>query len=228
MSFCKRDKNISKYKTKKKKRNQKINIIIDLDNTLLHSFEDNFQLELLSYNNYENKYNFKIKEKKFIIYTRPFTKKFLKYCFKNCNVGFWTAGNIQYCKLVINYLLDKSQKQKSIFILARKKNNKEYTVFLDIKTQKSIKTRKINNKITKPLNNVYQKYNIDPKNTVILDNNPLVLQINKKNTIVINDYFYNLHKKDTSLLIIIKWLNIINNYNYNDIRLIEKPVFIST
>lgn len=218
-----RKKRYRKNKTKKKKYS-KINIIFDLDNTLIHSFEDNYQEELLSYTNYEEKYYFTTDKKNYIIYTRPYTKNMLKYCFNNCNVGFWTAGNTEYCNLVVNYILTQKQKKKSMFILARESSDKKYTTFRDLISKNIFKSNKKDNKITKPIKILYERFNIYPENTVIIDNNPLVYKINKYNSIIIDNYFYNLHKKDISLLKIVYWINIIKN-KYKDIRYIEKPKF---
>ena len=148
----------------------------------------------------------------------------MKYCFNNCNVGFWTAGNTEYCNLVVNYILTQKQKKKSIFILARESSDKKYTTFRDLISKNIFKSNKKDNKLTKPIKILYERFNIYPENTVIIDNNPLVYKINKYNSIIINDYFYNLHKKDISLLKIVYWINIIKN-KYKDIRYIEKPKF---
>ena len=66
--------------TQKKNLKRKYNLILDIDETLIHC------------NNINNKLR---------IILRPYLKFFLDYCYQYFNVGYWTIGVKDYCNGVL-------------------------------------------------------------------------------------------------------------------------------
>ena len=63
---------------------KKINVIFDLDETLVQMGEENY-----------NNQGIHIKQNKFL-FIRPYCKELIDYCYKNFRVSFWTSGSAKY------------------------------------------------------------------------------------------------------------------------------------
>ena len=63
----------------------KINLIFDLDETLVQLGKENF----------EDK-GIKIKDNKYL-FIRPYCKELLDFSFKKYDISFWTSGSPKYC-----------------------------------------------------------------------------------------------------------------------------------
>ena len=203
--------------------NKRINIILDIDETLLHTYSFNF-------NNYKHtniinptKSNIGIinlPNYLGLVYIRPFLFEFLKYCFKFFNVGFWTAGSTLYCREVLKIILTKEQYEESTIILARDNEN-----YVNIKT--NIIYKNINNpkKIMKPLSLLWNDKELgilfNNRNTLLIDNDNNILFDNPNNSICIQAYD-RLNNDDIILCCLSNWLNIIKNTN--NIQIVEKNI----
>ena len=92
----------------------KINILLDIDNTLLNSQESSsFNLE---YEKKKKKYNRLRKhviEGYYEVFERPYLEEFLNFIFKNFNVFIWTAASEEYADFVVKNII-KNNKIKGV------------------------------------------------------------------------------------------------------------------
>lgn len=202
---------------------QKINLILDIDETLLTTYDFNFyknkstdivnpinsRISIIQLPNYIG-----------LVYLRPYLFKFLKYCFTFFNVSFWTAGSTLYCREILKIILTEEQYNKVDVILARDNNN-----YVDIKTNKIYKNIIKSDKIIKPLdllwndNILSQRFN--NKNTLLIDNNYNIIINNPKNSIIIKEYNYT-ESQDIILCCLSNWLDIIKDEP--DITIVKKNI----
>jgi hypothetical protein len=190
----------------------KMNLILDLDDTLINTFNFNF------YNNKNIEINngndstisiLHLPNFLGLVYIRPYLFEFLEYAFTNFNISIWTASTTIYCKEILKIILSESQFSKAIVILARDNNN-----YVDIKTNKIYKDVIRNNIIQKPLDLLWNDIQLSEiftkENTLIIDNNSQVSIENPYNSLIIKE-FTSKSTNDTSLHVLINWLKIIQN-----------------
>jgi len=190
----------------------KMNLILDLDDTLINTFNFNF------YNNKNIEINngndstisiLHLPNFLGLVYIRPYLFEFLEYAFTNFNISIWTASTTIYCKEILKIILSESQFSKAIVILARDNNN-----YVDIKTNKIYKDVIRNNIIQKPLDLLWNDKQLSEiftkENTLIIDNNSQILIENPYNSLIIKE-FTSKSTNDTSLHVLINWLKIIQN-----------------
>ena len=151
-------------------------IVLDLDETLIHS-EDRDGMMI------NPDFTFVISGLKYYVRKRPGLDDFLKYLFENFKtVGVWTAATKDYAEKIVNNIFTKEQRKKLKFFMTRKD------------TVKGIK----------PLQKIFDQDNIcyecNRYNTIMIDDNPDVLENNPGNAIQIpqwlgkgnDDYLYKL------------------------------------
>jgi len=152
----------------------KINVILDLDNTIINALEDKDRKRIP----YElsNKFKFVDYIPFFRIYARPYLQKFLDYLFENHNVAIMTAAEKDYALFIIeNFILIKPERKLS-FVFYR------YQVDLSRDLYSGVKDMRI----------IWELFNIPgfhKYNTVIIDDLDLVYQTNPFNTIRIPGFF---------------------------------------
>lgn len=152
-----------------------INIILDLDNTIIHSIPykkmnkvpNNIDLESTDIGD-------------FITFKRPNLDIFLDYLFKNFNVGVYTLGTKNYAEDIVWNFIQNKPGRKVDFILAREDEiiNTNLAKYAGLG-------------LTKNLNflwNDLKIYDYYPCNTFIIDDNPFVKATNPYNTIHINKF----------------------------------------
>ena len=100
----------------------RINIVLDLDNTLVSSIS--FK-ELKKIKNMDKRrLKYKDMDEYYRIYYRPFLKEFLEYVFKNFDVTIWTAASRDYASFILdNIILNENDKK-------HKKGKKKLKMFL--------------------------------------------------------------------------------------------------
>jgi TFIIF-interacting CTD phosphatase-like protein len=203
---------------------QKMNLILDLDNTLISTFNFNF------YNNKNTEIDH-INDSMIsilhlpnflgLVYIRPHLYDFLEYIFTSFNISIWTASSTIYCREVLKMILTETRFNETIVILARDNNN-----YVDIKTNKIYKNVIRNNIIQKPLDLLWNDIQLSSiftkENTLIIDNNSNILVENPYNSLVIQE-FTSKSVNDTSLCTLINWLKIIQNVP--DITEINKDIY---
>ena len=195
---------------------RKINIILDLDQTLISS--ENLESENLESENLESENKRKLKSHKmgnnFNVFCRPHLQEFLDYIFKNFNVSVWTAASKDYAIFVIkNIILNKKPDRKLDFIFF------SYHCGISKKYTKNTKNLKM-------LWDFYKlkDYNID--NTIILDDYKEDVYYPQENNCIIAKpfYFKEGNHQDDFLLKLIYYLKLFNS-NKIDIKTINSSLF---
>lgn len=79
----------------------KLNVIFDLDNTLIHSVDKN----KIPSTTYINLFNYKDLEPYFRVYCRPYALEVLDVCFSEYNVHVWSAGTKDYVDFIVKNIL---------------------------------------------------------------------------------------------------------------------------
>lgn len=223
----------------------KLNIVLDLDYTLICTHDDvddresnpdkedpakKYQkLKLFSTKNNirDRVYSIELKNAEgpegnnIVMYGvyRPYLKEFLKFLDEECdNIIVWTAGIRKYADEICNKLFQKSKK-KPIIIYSK--------INRGIENESSLK----------PLRDLYKskeaiERNINEKNTLIIDDNPDTFKKNKRNAIHIREFYCDINEKqiretkDDDLLKIIKWLSLDKVKKCDDVRdLNKKDIF---
>ena len=140
----------------------KINLLLDLDNTLICAEPyDDLTKDQITY----CKKNFKYHDMDgyYLVCERPYVQEFLDYVFKNFNVSIWTAASKDYAIFIIkNIILTKPERSLDYF-------------FWDKHCKIS---RKYNNKTSKNLKILWNKYNRGDG----------LKNYNKNNTFILDDY----------------------------------------
>ncbi len=178
---------------------KKINLIFDLDETLVQLGEEN----------YNNK-GIRIKNNKYL-FIRPYCKELLDYCYKNYRVSFWTSGSAKYCKKILTTILDRKQLKNTKIIICKHENK-----FLELKTTKIYQPIKyylddtVVSSYVKSLNLLWTLEEFNKKfkihNTLIIDDNFFLEKINPQNYIKIAAWCRYM-KYDNALERLTLWLN---------------------
>lgn len=137
---------------------EKINILIDLDETILSSEP----LEHLDFNDkHENQKRLKFKfynmEGYFIIFERPNLQQFLDYIFANFNVSVWTAATKDYALFIVDKIILQDKPERTLDYIFF-----SYHVTVSKTITKNIKDLSI-------LWNYYKLPNYSSNNTFIID-----------------------------------------------------------
>jgi hypothetical protein len=151
----------------------RINVILDLDNTIINALEEEERKALPVY--FQDKFFHKDMIPFFRVFARPHLEEFLDYLFENFNVAVFTAAEHTYAKFIIdNFILTKpGRKLEAVFFryhfdLAHKLYNK--TKGLEV------------------LWDFFHVYNFYPCNTVIIDDLIDVKKSNPYNTIAVEAF----------------------------------------
>ena len=190
----------------------KLNIILDLDNTIVNalSIEDRRKLS----SDFGKKFKFQDYIPFFRIYARPHLEKFLDYLFNNFNVAVLTAAEKDYALFIVERFILTKPNRHLEFIMFRSQVEIAEEIFGGMKDLRVIwETYKVNN--------------FYPSNTIIIDDLDLVAQTNPNNTIRIEPFFIvdeesgeiNFEsEKDTELLKLITELEFFNEHYQSQIN----------
>jgi TFIIF-interacting CTD phosphatase-like protein len=176
-----------------------LNVILDLDNTLINTFDDYdslIQLEIFKKPSCldirERVYFCNLQEKYWGV-TRPYAKEFISFCFDYFKtVGVWSAGERDYVDFIIETIFED---KKPHYSLSRDDCYKD-----DI------------GNLYKPLSIIFDTNNIfTPKNTLIIDDNEYTMKMNRDNGILIPPYdpeptIESIRKSDYAFPSICRWL----------------------
>ena len=226
----------------------KHNIILDLDECLIHSIlysdiQTNKNIQNAKFSSYEReleergiymnifKYAFINNRIEYsVTYRRPYLKEFIKYLFDNYNVSVWSNGYYTYVDKICSLIFTKIQKKKLKNIFGAKLDNKNMIVY-NIKTKKilyNLGEKKGCKDLSYLFNNKPYNKTYTIENTILIDDSINHLEFNKTNVINVKKwYFYN--NKDTILLHIIDYLkknskdiNTMKLNNFTKIRGVKK------
>jgi TFIIF-interacting CTD phosphatase-like protein len=203
---------------------KKINIILDLDECLLHCLvyevrEENYktfssykkQLKQQGFESFSLKYKFDIEKKDdyTIGFIRPHLQTLITYLFKNYNVSVWSNGYYTYVDKICDIIFTKSQRKKLKIIFGARGTLNGNRFVYDIKNKKKVYDfAKYNSNVkdlshlfkTKPYSTIFNK-----DNTILIDDSQYHLDYNKHNVLKIHHWvFY--EQDDTTLLKIIDFL----------------------
>lgn len=143
-----------------------LNIVLDLDGTLIHALAGRDVLCRRTFHNklYLQNFRFCMKEANtrhtfhtFFVYKRPNVRRFIEFIFEKCDsVSVWTAGTKLYAMNVIKNIFKREEIHKLKFI-----NTRQHT-------------KKVNEvSYVKVLQDVFQKHkSLNNNNTLLLDDNP--------------------------------------------------------
>ena len=152
----------------------KLNIILDLDNTLIQALEPSDRKKIP--HELSNKFQYIDYIPFFRIYARPYLQRFLDYIFEHFNVSVITAAEKSYALFIIeNFILIKPERKLS-FVFYR------YQVDLSREIYSGVKDLRM-------LWELFQIPGFYKHNTVIIDDLDLVYQTNPNNTIRIPGFF---------------------------------------
>ena len=180
-----------------------LNIVLDLDGTLIHALAGRNVLCRRSFHNklYLQNFRFCMKEANtnhifhtYFVYKRPNLRKFIDFLFEKCDsVSVWTAGTKLYAMNVIKNIFKRDEIHKLKFIYTRQH------------------TKKVNDlSYIKVLTDIFQKYkSLNSNNTLLLDDNlnHNIAPGSEKYLLNIKQYDGNSSDKELN-----KIMNLINRY----------------
>lgn len=160
-----------------------MNIILDLDETLIHAHNNptlggDFMLRLSGNIYYIKK--------------RPGLSNFLEFIYKEFNtVSYWTAGTAQYAQLILSNILTRGQQLKTVIVYSR--------THLEMHPSGGY---------FKPLNKIFQthlakKFNILKSNTIMIDDSGHNFLGNVGNGLIIPAFTGQSNDKSLSQLILV-------------------------
>lgn len=185
--------------------NNRINILLDLDSTLICSLSIKKELKRMP-KKYQKKFNYIDMKNYYRIFERPNLQVFLDYLFNNFNVSVFTAADKDYALFII----------ENIILRKNKENRKIHYVFYNYHSEIS---ENIYNspKDLRMLWDIFTLKNFNKNNTYIIDDLDLVKDANPNNVIVADKFEILDGKKlvrnldnDNFLLRIIPYLESIN------------------
>ena len=146
-----------------------MNVLLDLDNTLINALEEHERTTLS--NEFQTKFDYKdMLIYGYRIYARPGLQPFLDYLFENFNVSVFTAAEQEYALFIIT----KPERKIHYFFF-------RYHVDIALKRYDGMKDLRI-------LFHLFKLPNFFPCNTVIIDDLDQVQESNPLHTIRINSF----------------------------------------
>jgi hypothetical protein len=154
----------------------KFNVILDLDQTLI-SGEELRTFNVKKQHKKMEKFDYKIMDKDYIIFARPYLQEFLDFLFANFRVAVWTAASKDYAIFIVNNFILTKPKRKLDFVF--------YSHHCDMsrKLKKGLKGLSM-------LWDVFQLKNYNEQNTIIIDDNSEVVKNQEDNVIQIRPFYY--------------------------------------
>lgn len=195
-------------------------LVLDLDETLIHTFESGVELDRFV-ENLENKNrlkNFTLPglSNTFWTYARPHLETFLRGVFEEFDsVGVWSAGAYDYVHTIVKMVFPSDL--KPAYIMTRN----------DCNEMRFVPGESICR--FKPLENVYQrmsKWGLNERNTIIVDDRKDICAINCLNNVQIPAFYmhsenYSEAEEDASLLILLEWFKSQNFRKAKDVTYLK-------
>lgn len=185
---------------------RKIDLILDLDNTLIYSTNIN-RKKIFNY-------RYSVLPDEYRIYHRPYLQEFLDYAFARFNVTIWTAGSKEYAFFIYeNILKHRLPYEMDGILCVENPERKIKNIFYNVSCDES--QEKYSNETMKDLRYLYDTKKYFPCSSIIVDDRPEVAKVNTNNAIKISAFFAYKEEDDTGLLNVIRKLNIIRK-KYNE------------
>jgi len=205
-----------KLKTLKINKRNPINVLLDLDNTLIYSIS----CDKLPKNKDSHLHNIKSHkmDNDYYVFERPGLQDFLDWLHKNYNISIWSAASPDYVEFIVKNIIEKNGR-KVEYVLNSDNCEKSQKIF----GEKHIKNLSM-------LWDIHDINGYGPYNTLIIDDLKMVCKVQPNNSIQIKSF--NTHNKksvkDTELRTIKKQLEKISlhfnkkinetNYKFNLIK----------
>lgn len=170
-------------------RKHQINILLDLDQTLI-SAEANEDFNFKKYEDKSKLFRSDDMDGYYTVFSRPYLQEFLDYAFKNFNVSIWTAASKDYALFIIEKI-----------ILNNKPERKLDFIFFSYHCDLSRKQKKYSKQLC-----------------MLWDIHKLP-GYNEKNTIIIDDYIQDVHKHQPNNCVIAPPFEFTKEKSENDIFL---------
>jgi TFIIF-interacting CTD phosphatase-like protein len=155
---------------------KKLNVILDLDQTLICAEELN-TFDAKKHRQKMKNYKHETFDDDYIIFERPGLQKFLDYIFSKYNVAVWTAASKDYALFIIEKFILTKPERKLDFVFY------SYHCDLSLKTEKGLKSLSM-------LWDVFELKKYKPTNTVIIDDNPEVRKNQECNVIAVREFHF--------------------------------------
>jgi hypothetical protein len=150
----------------------RINVLLDLDNTIINALEEGERLALPAY--FQDKFDHKDMVPFFRIFARPYLQEFLDYLFANFNVSVFTAAEHSYAKFIIdNFIKPPNKPGRELSVVF-------FRYHFEISEKLYEKTKGL-----EILWDFFHVQNFYPCNTVIIDDLRDVKESNPYNTLAI-------------------------------------------
>ena len=146
----------------------KLNVILDLDNTLINTVDLDPALPYYS----------KLYDKNTLICARPNLFEFLEWLFDNCNVSVFTYADKYYALFIIENFILRDKKE-------RKLDRKLDFIFYRYHVTMGIKEFGGGLKDLRLIWDTFNMYGFDCSNTIIIDDSPDVKMTNPYNALLI-------------------------------------------
>jgi hypothetical protein len=158
---------------------KKINLVLDLDNTIINSLSPH-EVSRINMKKNTLKYHTMTKGKSsrdyyFKVFERPHLQMFLDYAFDNFHVSVWTAASRPYASFIIDNIIIQNKPQRKLRMFLYDDNCEQSQ---DLYNENS----------PKDLQYLYHFEGFAPCNTIIMDDLKDVFNANSKQTIRA-DYF---------------------------------------
>lgn len=93
---------------------EKINIVLDLDNTIINSLTPR---ETKKISKRMSKFKYHYMDDVYVVFERPHLQEFLDFLFKNFRVSVWTAASKSYAIFIIDNIILTKPDRKLDFVL---------------------------------------------------------------------------------------------------------------
>lgn len=153
---------------------EKLNIVLDLDQTLIAAYAIGPDGEYDHEKNREQakKFTFHNMDGYYIVFERPGLQKFLDHAFKNYNVSVWTAASKDYALYIIDEILQHGKNGRTLDWIF-------FSYHCDISKKKKKASKKL-----EMLWEVYSLPGFTKDNTVIIDDYDEVYKSQPRNGII--------------------------------------------
>lgn len=178
---------------------KKVSVILDIDNTLVHSIVRGEETLEEPYKKYGLKLD-AIRMDEFWVVFRPFLREFLRYLFDNFNVAVWSLGEKEYVnKIVDAVILRDDPNRKLEFIFSRDQSEILEKKGYSTKDLRYIWILYSQNMDKKIIRNIYGEFKglrkwkfteglFTPQNTLIIDDTTTCCNTTKRNHIHIPEF----------------------------------------
>ena len=164
-----------------------LNLILDLDETVIHSLSPDEEksltkTQLVEYKKIKDKFKHTMGRYDYTVIERPDLQQFLDFVFKNFNVSVWTAASKEYALFIIDKIIMADKPERSLDLILFSTHCK-----FAHKKYKGMKNLKMVEDVCK----------YDMKRTIILDDHPDVFLTQPDNCIRMYPFELSKNKQPT-------------------------------